>query len=162
MGGTVPGIVTPARLVPALSRMCTATLAVVELPLKTNKLVWMLFVGDPGKNAGVHAQTKGGPPADAPGGPCGPWGPCGPVMFHSTNVSFAWQAALESTSRIIPLPGLIQASSMPEEVAASRVAGISKISTATATKARQARPARRRDTVFISISSLGHKPLEIR
>src|SRR5215472_13543196 len=135
MGGTVPGIVTPARLVPALSRMCTATLAVVELPLKTNKLVWMLFVGDPGKNAGVHAQTKGGPPADAPGGPCGPLGPCGPcgpagpcgpVMFHSTNVSFAWQAALESTSRIMPLPGLMQASSMPEEVAASRVAGISR------------------------------------
>src|SRR5215472_13992773 len=157
MGGTVPGIVTPARLVPALSRMCTATLAVVELPLKTNKLVWMLFVGDPGKNAGVHAQTKGGPPADAPGGPCGPWGPwgpCGPVMFHSTNVSFAWQAALESTSRIIPLPGLIQASSMPEEVAASRVTGNSRTRTATVTKARQARPARRRKTVLISVSSL--------
>src|SRR5215470_18444375 len=118
MGGTVPGIVTPARLVPALSRMCTATLAVVELPLKMYKLVWMLFEGDPGKNAGVQAQTNGGPPADAPAGPwgpCGPAGPCGPVMFHSTNVSLAWQAALESTSRIIPFPGLTQASRTPGE-----------------------------------------------
>lgn len=66
MFGTVPGIVSPARLVPFLSRMCTAMLAVVELPLKTVKLVGRLLTGDPGKNAGVQTQTKGGPPAAAP------------------------------------------------------------------------------------------------
>src|SRR5262245_40548414 len=104
------------------------------------------------KFAGVHTQVNGGPPAEAPGGPCGPWGPagpCGPVMFHSTKVSFAWHAALESTRRIIPLPGLMQASSTPEEYAAIRAAGVNRIKTATTTKARQKRPARCKKVMFI-------------
>src|SRR5262249_2242854 len=75
-------------------------------------------------------------------------------MFHSTKVSLAWQAALESTRRIIPFPGLTHASSTPEECAAIRAVGANKIKTATATKARQARPARRRKAIFMQISSL--------
>src|SRR5215831_19274357 len=75
-----------------------------------------------GKNTGVHTQTKGGPPADVPAGPWGPWGPagpCGPVTFHSTRDSLLWQAVLASTRRIIPLPGLMQASSTDEGPAAT-------------------------------------------
>jgi hypothetical protein len=68
-------------------------------------------------------------------------------VFHSTNVSFAWQALLESTKRIIPLPGLMQASSTPGECAATRVVGT--ITRTTATSPKPAMPARRMKVLLI-------------
>src|SRR5262245_42308414 len=147
MGGLDPGMVTPVKLFPFLSRIFKATLAVVELPLK----IYTLACGLPaalGKFAGVQTQTKGGPEEPAgPGGPWGPCGPCGPVTFHSTRVSLAWQGVLESTRRIIPLPGLMQASSMAEGLAETRLASTRQRTTATTP--RPTIPARRTKVSFI-------------
>src|SRR5215831_10434524 len=112
-----------------------------------------------GKNTGVHTQTKGGPPADVPAGPWGPWGPagpCGPVTFHSTRVSLLWQAVLASTRRIIPLPGLMQASKTPDGLAATRLA-ITRQRTTT-TRPRQTTPARRTKVLFIQFPLWGTGP----
>jgi hypothetical protein len=73
------------------------------------------------------------------------------VIFHSTKLSLAWQAALEFTNRIMPLPGLTHASSTPE-YAASRATGLINTTASTATKARQAIPARRMKVLFMRIS----------
>ena len=53
-----------------------------------------------------------------PAGPVGPGGPVGPVMSHETRDSLLWHGVLESTRRIIPLPGLMHASSVPGLLAA--------------------------------------------
>src|ERR1041385_3048705 len=109
-----------------------ATLAVEALPLKTSivprTLPRLAMV------AGRQAQTNGGPPADVPAGPAGPCGPegpdgplgpCGPAgpdgpdgpagpsTFHMTRTSLAWQSVVASTRRMLPPPGLTQASITP-------------------------------------------------
>src|SRR5882672_12550583 len=133
------------------------------------------------KCAGVQAQTKGGPPEEGPGGPAGPVspvapvapvgpvgpagpagpagpmgpvgpsGPAGPVTFHSTRVSLLWQAVLESTRRMSPLPGLMHASSTPGVLAARKAIG--NAIRAMARTPRPAKPARRSTVMLISISS---------
>src|SRR5215471_12985818 len=109
-----------------------------------------------GKFAGVHTHTNGGPPAEAPGGPCTPCGPCGPwgpSIFHSTKLSFAWQAALESTSRIIPFPEFTQAFSTPDPPA--ETLGTSTIKSTTATIVTQAITTLRLTATFIAHFSSG-------
>src|SRR6266849_6272610 len=125
----------PARLFPLLSRKFTETLAVEALPLKTYSSAGPLLPALVNL-AGVQTQTNGGPPEDGPGGPVGPAGPvapvapvapvgpagpvapAGPVMSHETRDSLLWHAVLESTRRMLPLPGLTQASRTPGVVAA--------------------------------------------
>src|SRR5215467_11288650 len=77
-------------------------------------------------------------------------------MFHSTNVSFAWQAALESTRRIIPLPPFTQASSTPDGLALTP--GANTIKTAIAASPRQAIPALRIKVLFIRSPFLRRGP----
>jgi hypothetical protein len=53
-------------------------------------------------------------------------------MFHETRVSLLWHAVLESTNRIPPLPGLMQASSSPGLLVASFAIGTVNTSSAKA------------------------------
>lgn len=85
-----------------------------------------------------------------PGEPVGPGGPAGPSTFHCTRVSFAWQSVPASTSRMFPLPGLMQASSTLD-VLAARIA-IGTINRSAARTIRQVTPARRTNVMLISIA----------
>lgn len=76
-------MVTPAKLFPFSSMMCTATLAVVELPLKTYKV----STGVAARHRVIRGRADPDEGRSACGGACRTLRSCGSLMYRKIKIS---------------------------------------------------------------------------